>query len=251
MIYSTPTIGCTDTAHESVAGSVVKKSTMRKNGKKIECRNCGIKFYVSKSRLNIKRYCSVDCGREDNFGLKPKDRKCVICGEGFKITNWNQWNMKTCSTNCRMEAIKMNSEKQREKNKLKQVTRKCRQCGKDVVSTAYCPRYFCGGKGNDCRRKHLSATRKGKNNPAYNHGNRMQTKKNYSKTVGKHMLACKKYKKEFIARNGYQFCEVCRVNQNGTPRFEVHHIYFASLYPKHPELHNPKNMVLVLSLIHI
>ena len=30
MIYSTPTIGCTDTAHESVAGSVVKKSTMRK-----------------------------------------------------------------------------------------------------------------------------------------------------------------------------------------------------------------------------
>jgi 5-methylcytosine-specific restriction endonuclease McrA len=40
------------------------------------------------------------------------------------------------------------------------------------------------------------------------------------------------------------------VNSNGTPKFEVHHIYYASLYPKHPELHNPKNLVMLCIKCH-
>ena len=48
-----------------------------------------------------------------------------------------------------------------------------------------------------------------------------------------------------MEKHTYPFCEICHVNQMGTLKFEVHHIYFASLYPQHPQLHN------FLNLIHI
>lgn len=69
-------------------------------------------------------------------------------------------------------------------------------------------------------------------------------------TTSKHMKACSDYRKDFLERYGYGFCEVCGVNQNGTFSLSTHHIYFASLYPKHPELHNKRNLILVCSECH-
>lgn len=66
----------------------------------------------------------------------------------------------------------------------------------------------------------------------------------------KHLKACSDYKKDFIDRFGYLFCEVCGVNSNGAFRHEVHHIYFASRVPNHPELHNKRNLILVCDECH-
>ena len=62
-------------------------------------------------------------------------------------------------------------------------------------------------------------------------------------TANKHLNECKRYRKEFLEKYDYAFCEVCKVNRQGTPRFEVHHIYFASRFPKHKNLHDNKNMI--------
>jgi 5-methylcytosine-specific restriction endonuclease McrA len=123
----------------------------------------------------------------------------------------------------------------------------CPECGKMFLQKQYTgssfKRKYCTPT---CSFKASSKKRVGKGNPAYVHGLRMKDKK---KGVGyqntKHLRACAKYKKQFLEKHGYLFCEHCGVNQNGTPRFEVHHIYFASLYPRHEELHNHKNLILL------
>lgn len=89
--------------------------------------------------------------------------------------------------------------------------------------------------------------RLGKKNPAYRNGFAMIGKRTYT---GIHLRACSKYRKAFLEKYGYLFCEACRVNQNGTPRFEVHHIYFASKYPKHPHLHDFANLIMVCIQCH-
>lgn len=177
---------------------------------------------------------------------------CKICAKEFNVEGQkyngffrataSPWNKKICSPECRNINNLQNSRNQTIQKKEKIVTRKCRQCGKDIVSTAYCPQSFCGGKYGECFKKHLSESRKGKNNPAYRNGFAVVGKRTYT---GIHLRACSKYRKAFLEKHDYLFCEICGVNGNGTPKFEVHHIYFASLWPKHTELHNPKNLILV------
>ena len=58
-----------------------------------------------------------------------------------------------------------------------------------------------------------------------------------------HKKACANYRNWFLDAFGYLFCEVCKVNSS--LQFSTHHIYFASRFPRHPELHNPKNLILV------
>ena len=62
-----------------------------------------------------------------------------------------------------------------------------------------------------------------------------------------HLGACAKYRRAFLKKNKYIYCERCEVNQNSKKalRFEVHHIIFASERPKHKNLHNPKNLILL------
>lgn len=140
-----------------------------------------------------------------------------------------------------------NSRKQSEAKKTITVKRKCRQCGREVISTAYSPQNFCGGKSGTCRRIFLSKTRMGNKNHAYRNGFAIQGSRKYT---GLHLRACSKYRKAFIEKHGYPFCEICKVNKNGTQKFEVHHIYYASLYPKHPQLHNFKNLIHVCIQCH-
>ena len=164
--------------------------------------------------------------------------KCRTCHILFQVTT--PWNKKTCSKECHYKLLKQNARVQQEKKKSTPVRRKCRWCGKEVISTAYCPQSFCGGKAGECRRAFLSKSRMGKLNPAYRSGFAVQGSRKYT---GAHLRACSKYRKDFVEKHGYQFCELCKVNQNGTQKFEVHHIYFASLWPKHPQLHNFLNLI--------
>lgn len=111
----------------------------------------------------------------------------------------------------------------------------CKVCG--VSFEARYQKTYCSKK---CYGVDLSKKREGKKNPAYRNGFAMQGKRTYT---GIHLRACKKYRAAFMEKHSYAFCEVCKVNQNGTPKFEVHHIYFASLYPKHPNLHDFRNLI--------
>ena len=179
-----------------------------------------------------------------------RNKKCKICGKEFEAVK-SPWNRSICSRECVYKANRERARKQREEKKKKIIVRKCRYCGKDVESTAYCPQSFCGGKYGECYKKHLSENRKGKGNPAYRHGLRMSDKpKGRNYITSKHLRACSKYKKEFMNKHSYMFCEVCGCNETMTLKFEVHHIYWASRYPQHKELHNPKNLVLVCIQCH-
>lgn len=168
-------------------------------------------------------------------------KKCKICGKEF-ATEGRPWNANLCSQECRHANFLRLAKAQQIRKKNTVVRRKCRTCGKEVISTAYCPQSFCGGKFGECFRKHLIESRKGRKNPAYRNGFAVAGKRTYT---GIHLRACSKYRKAFLEKHGYLFCEVCGVNQNGTPKFEVHHIYFASKYPKHPHLHDFANLIMV------
>lgn len=182
--------------------------------------------------------------------IPKKKYKCKICDSyfevegqkrnGFFVPNVSPWNIKTCSEDCRKENNRLNSEKHNEVRKNIPVLRKCRFCGDDVFSSKWCPQSFCGGKTGECYKKWLSESRKGSNNPAYRNGFAISGKRTYT---GIHLRACSKYRRAFMEKHGYAFCEVCGVNSNGTPKFEVHHIYYASLYPKHESLHDFKNLI--------
>lgn len=66
----------------------------------------------------------------------------------------------------------------------------------------------------------------------------------------RHIKACSDYKKAFEKEHGYLFCECCEVNAFGTPKHSTHHIYFASSYPDHSELHNILNLILLCQECH-
>lgn len=164
--------------------------------------------------------------------------KCKICRTEFVAKT--VWNRRLCSPECVQKNFLQTAAEQQERKKKKVVKRKCRQCDKEVTSTAYCPQSFCGGKAGPCYRKFLSAKRVGKKNPAYRNGKAMQGKRTYT---GAHLRACSKYRKAFLKKHNYPFCELCGANEMQTLKFEVHHIYFASLWPKHPNLHDFKNLI--------
>lgn len=154
------------------------------------------------------------------------NRNCLVCNTSYYPSEDKQ---KTCSMECGW------------KIRTKKVETVCVTCNKTFhgINRKYC--------SVACFSKESSNARKGKNNPAYRNGTYMGSKK---RNQSVHMNACKKYRKAFLAKHEYLFCEVCKTNANGTPRFEVHHIYFASLYPRHKELHNFQNLIMVCIQCH-
>lgn len=51
-----------------------------------------------------------------------------------------------------------------------------------------------------------------------------------------------------LDKYGYIFCQNC--HSSNAYKFEVHHIYFRSEKPLHPELHNVRNLILVCNKCH-
>lgn len=218
----------------------------KKNGLYLKC-VCGKEFYAAKRQLNSKKYCSKICANRNIWKTREKERECSICSKTYKYYSSNASGVGICSYDC---AKTNNRNKQLKyiefKKKITKVV-SCRFCRKKIETNEYCPINFCGGKTGECLRSFMSKKRKGLNNPAYRNGSTLGRNNLYTSI---HLRACTKYKKEFLKQNEYLFCESCKVNQNGTPKFETHHIYYASLYPKHKELHNPKNLILLCIKCH-
>jgi len=153
-------------------------------------------------------------------------RDCRRCRKEYTMHMMGQ---KYCSTKCAV------------------LTKQCIVCGKDFHAyfphLKYCST-ACVGTDNETKRI-------GKNNPAYRDGHATKAN-NMGRSIytAKHFGACKKYRAAFLEKHGYAFCEICERNEMATPKFEVHHIYFASLWPKHPSLHDFRNLVHVCVQCH-
>jgi len=218
---------------------------MIKNGKNIKCKVCKKEFYISGSRVGVKKYCSRDCAKRDDYGFKKKEKKCIICGGCFTIKNNIEVQKKTCSDKCLIENRRIISKER----SLKKSIKICKVCGKKYEALTF---HIGTGKCLDCRMRQLSGERTGVGNPNYKDGHATKEKFGGRRSIytSMHMRACQKYRKEFIKKNEYLFCENCGINKNGASWFEVHHIYFASRFPRHQELHNFKNLILLCKKCH-
>lgn len=67
-------------------------------------------------------------------------------------------------------------------------------------------------------------------------------------TAAKHRKACSDYRKAMMEKHGYLFCESCQRSD----RFPMapHHLVYASRAPKHPNLHNPRNLLMCCHVCH-
>lgn len=117
----------------------------------------------------------------------------------------------------------------------------CKECKKRFENKSNYIRVFCS---YDCQYNYFRRERIGEKNPNFKDGKASYEKfRKRPQYTPLHFRACSKYKKYFKEKNGYLFCEHCGVNINGAGKFETHHLYFASRYPKHKELHNFKNLI--------
>ena len=127
----------------------------------------------------------------------------------------------------------------------KKIKNTCKTCGKIFykgrIST------FCN---RSCYEKSMKTNRHGVDNPCYRNGFYKKDKTKKTTNWSKHTRACSTYKKNFLLENEYLFCEICGCNCNKTLRFEVHHICYISEAPKHPELDNFKNLILLCIQCH-
>lgn len=217
-----------------------------KNGKDLRCKICNKQFYISNSRLVIRKYCSFECARKDEFGFKPRNKICIICNTSFLISKQLRSQDKYCSDICRKIAFKEKQEKRYDFLRTEKVIGKCKNCNINFEYNKLFKRIYCSIK---CQSKILSKNRKGKKNPNYKAGLYLGYKKT-SRQNSIHMAACQKYRRHFLNKNSYLFCEICNVNSNGTQQFQVHHIYFASKVPRHKNLHNFKNLIMVCLSCH-
>lgn len=213
------------------------------NGRNIKCKVCKKEFYISESRFSFKKYCSKECAKQDNWGFKPRKKNCIICGKEFEIVRGTQVGKKTCSQECWYENAKNISKK----HSIIKSEFACRICGKKYIGlTKYKSRT---GKCRECIIISAKEKRMGMGNPNYKAG--LYTKRQRtSRQAQKHLNACSRYHKHFFKEHGIKFCEVCGANEFRAMQFQVHHIYTASRYPLHKELHNFKNLILLCLRCH-
>lgn len=173
--------------------------------------------------------------------IPSKQKICKICGKSFEVKI--PWNRLTCSYECHIENCKIISKKFRDL-RVELLCIKC-EC-KYYKRPTHPDKRLC----KLCSYKKMSEDRKGNKNPGYRNGLRIGSMKKYSEGQSKHLKACAKYRKKFIEKYGYIFCEVCLLNESSVPRTEVHHIYYASLWPKHKHLHDFRNLIMLCIQCH-
>lgn len=224
---------------DSRKGLISKK----RNGKNISCKFCKKQFYIPASRIDFKKYCSRKCGLDDNWGFKNKTKQCKICGNNFVINSQLKERYKTCSKEC----WKLNSYTISKIRSSIKIQKKCKICESNFIGLKF---HIGTTKCKTCLFKEMSENRKGKKNPYYKDGHAIGRGKGIKSNIytGKHFRACLKYRKDFLKKNEYLFCEVCNISN--ALRYEVHHLYYASRYPKHPELHNFKNLIMLCIQCH-
>lgn len=215
---------------------------MLKNGKNIACEGCKKQFYISVSRFGKKKFCSRECAFKYGGKWIGKEKKCVICSSKFLPVFARLASQKTCSYQCHVELAKRISKKSMAKRKTFPVNRVCKKCKQEFQGNALYKTEFCTAS---CYRAYLKKQREGKGNPNYSNG--LWSKKGLygknNKVVWKHLAACRKYKEAFQKNHGCIFCEVC--GEASSIQFSAHHIYYASRFPRHPNLHDFRNLILV------
>jgi hypothetical protein len=174
--------------------------------------------------------------------MTERVKKCIICGSRFTIITNLRAQDKTCSTECRYKNKLAIS---RRHSRVKTI-KICSSCHRQFLVTK---KYKTGtGKCKDCISIGYSKDRIGKGNPAYRNGLRVLGKP--SIYTSRHLRACNEYRRWFLTQNNFLHCEICKVNELGAKRFEVHHIYYASRFPHHKKLHDHRNMILACIQCH-
>jgi hypothetical protein len=200
----------------------------------MKCKNCQKQTPIwGKS---YKKYCNIKCQRDfENKSSKKTytELNCVICNKSFMpISSVNKY----CSSHC-----KYLSELQSRSKKPK--TKDCKFCNNEFVPYTSLDK-FCSA---NCRINNLKSKRtrnwnkesvekrKGKNNPAFKHGQKFDG-------VGMRLFLKNRdeYRRLLIENHGYLFCEVCGKTNT---RFEAHHIIYRSEKPKHEYLHDKRNII--------
>jgi len=180
--------------------------------KEIKCKRCG----KIVRRFSNSKYC-LDCVYKINLEKKKEyDRRY--------------------REKYRDKVLKQKKESYRKGKKYK-----CIFCKKEFQRANWYPvGKYCS---RTCFELDMRNKRKGKGNPAYRNGMRVQ-----GVYTVKHLRACRKYRNEFLKKHNYLYCEFCGVNQS--LRFETHHIIWASEKPGHKNLHNKKNLILLCIKCH-
>ena len=116
---------------------------MQKNGKIINCKVCNKEIYIPKSRFGFKKYCSRICASKDNYGFKPRKKKCVICDKRFIIHSQLKIQKTTCSSKCHYALTRQISQRYYDRRKNIKIKRVCTQCkksffGQDLYITKIC-----------------------------------------------------------------------------------------------------------------
>lgn len=204
------------------------------------CRGCR-KTFTPRTSLGGK-FCSPKCHFAANAD-KPrkqiaqtvrviKDAKCVVCRSVFTPVYNGLVKQKTCSSLCHRKLAKPPTPRPAS---FKATSATCKVCNKTYVRRSALMR---AKKCTECAKqqthKRLAA--------------QPRKKTTASVVTRAHIGACVKYKKEYLKEHSYLSCEVCCVNQ--AFKFEVHHLYYASKHPNHPNLHNFRNLILICDDCH-
>jgi hypothetical protein len=184
--------------------------------------------------------------------MDKKERFCTKCGVSLGKDKMFSYVCFDCKLKQKKECNKKYRERMGEslKEKKKKAYRGldtssskeliCKECKKSFLCAGWRNPKFCSHK---CFTDDAKKSRIGKKNPSYRNG--LATKKAIPwKTYNtKHLRSCSKYRKHFLEKNDYLFCEHCKINQS--IKFEVHHIVFASEKPRHEYLHDFRNLIMV------
>ena len=163
-------------------------------------------------------------------------KKCIQCKNIF--TPRDGYDAKTriyCSSTC----FHLSQRKRK--------TKSCGFCKKEFeYQTCRGIVTYCSSK---CQYDSYREKRVGENNPNYRgglwskDGLYRNSKWGISKQAMKHQNATYRHKQRFIKEHGFVFCEVCGTTQS--LQFSTHHIYYASRFPKHQNLHNKLNLIVL------
>lgn len=164
--------------------NICKKCKYEKNKKnhKLICKLCGKEFYSSKKE---QQFCSKKCRGEHQ---KHKAiTKCESCGKEIRLTNYQIIRSKHhyCSNECRAIGVRMYQSNENNPNyKNATIEVKCSNCNKNFkilkCTTTNSDRsqkqnFYCSQK---CKYEHQKKTLKGKSNPNYGNGYKIQGKLN-------------------------------------------------------------------------
>jgi hypothetical protein len=201
---------------------------------KKQCSKCK----VTKLETKFQRRADSKDGRRGickvclNKGIVTHRKECPVCDKEYEV----QWSFqKYCSPACRYE--------ERKKRDCRKSCM-CKQCGEEFIHSIFLTRKFCSNK---CQGLYMKKSRLGEDNPAYRNGMYSRNKRGPRHEPFPYRKWKKRYKEEILARHDCIRCEKCYASGQ---RLEFHHIVYRSEAPRHKNLHDPRNNILLCVTCH-